>query len=318
MYCVFLRIDGGPPPRADWRAKVKGELIPRARLAKYTTYRLGGPARYLLVPADAADIKTAFASGEPVFVMGGGSNLLVADAGYEGTVIKIYNTLDYCSVSGGEVVVGAGRSLASLVDAMSDMGISGMEWAAGIPGAVGGAVCSNAGAFGAAIWDRVATVTVITPTAEEVRFTPAEVRVGYREVHFPVPRPFAVTEVELRLAPSEVEVVKKLTASYLAQRRATQPGPVGSAGCVFKNPPHGEPAGALIDRAGLKGLARGGARVSTVHANFIVNEGGATAAEVYELIKEVQRRVYEIFGVSLSLEIVLVGDFGDATGGTER
>ena len=309
MYCVTLPIDG-VASRPWWR-RLEGAVTEAAPLARHTTYRVGGPAEYLVVPANAGDVALVFASGEPVFVMGAGSNLLVADAGFDGVVLKVAHTLAYLSVAEGEVVVGAGRALPSLVQTCVDAGLAGMEWAVGIPGTVGGATATNAGAFGGAMWDRIVYAEVVTAGGKSVRVRPADVTAGYRRVTFPFAPPFAVVEVALAVTPAARVAVAGLADGYRARRQAGQPQGAASAGCVFKNPPAGPSAGELIDRAGLKGHRRGGAVVSEKHANFILNAGGATAADIYGLLREVQRRVREASGVELELELTLVGDFGD-------
>jgi UDP-N-acetylmuramate dehydrogenase len=308
MYCVFLPIDGGGASR--WQDRLEGSVSEREPLSHHTTYRVGGPAKYFVVPANAEDVREVFACGEDVFVMGGGSNLLASDAGYDGVVLKIFGTLGHLSVMGDEVVVGAGRSLPSLVRSCAEMGLSGMEWAVGVPGTIGGASRTNAGAFGAATWELIEYVDVVVADGSVVRLGPGDVEYDYRSTRFPVPEPFAVTEVALRLAPSEVARVEGLTKEYKARRAERQPIGEASAGSVFKNPPEGPPAGALIDKAGFKGSTRGDAAVSTKHANFIVNEGGANAADIYDLIGEIREGVKRRFDVTLELEIQLVGDFG--------
>jgi UDP-N-acetylmuramate dehydrogenase len=307
MYCVFLPIDGGSSSR--WYDRVEGSVAEGVALARHTTYRVGGPAKYFVVPATAGDVHEVFASGEDVFVLGAGSNVLVADAGFDGVILRICNTMAHLSAHDGEVVVGAGRLLPSLVNSCVEMGLSGVEWAVGVPGTVGGAVCTNAGAFGSATWDCVDYVEVITADGSHRRLVPADVEYGYRFAHLPLERPFAVTEVALRLTGSDTGRVHALTEDYKARRGATQPLGAASAGSVFKNPPEGPSAGELIDKAGLKGLTRGEAAVSSKHANFIVNEGGATAADIYGLIEEVREKVRTEFSVTLGLEIQLVGDF---------
>jgi UDP-N-acetylmuramate dehydrogenase len=308
MYCVFLPIDGGGASR--WQDRLEGSLAEGEPLSHHTTYRVGGPAKYLVVPANADDVREVFACGEDVFVMGGGSNLLASDAGYDCVVLKIFGTPGHLSVLGDEVVVGAGRSLPSLVRSCAEMGLSGMEWAVGVPGTIGGASRTNAGAFGAATWEFIEYVEMVVADGSVVRLGPGDVEYGYRFTRFPVPEPFAVTEVALRLKPSEAVRVEELTREYKTRRSEKQPIGEASAGSVFKNPPEGPPAGALIDKAGFKGLTRGGAAVSTKHANFIVNEGGANAADIYDLIGEIREGVKRRFDVTLELEIQLVGDFG--------
>ncbi len=309
MYCVFSPIDGASSGR--WQDRLEGSLAEGAALARHTTFRVGGPAKYFVLPATVEDVRGVFASGEAVLVLGAGSNVLASDAGFDGVVLKICRTLAHVSAHDGEVVVGAGRLLPSLVNSCAEMGLSGMEWAVGIPGAVGGAVCTNAGAFGSATWDFVEYVEVVTADGSRGRLGAADVKHGYRFADFPIAKPFAVTQVGFRFTDSEAGRVKALTEEYRARRGNTQPLEAASAGSVFKNPPEGPSAGELIDKAGMKGKTRGGAVVSTKHANFILNEGGATAADIYALIQEVREAVSVKFGVALELEIQLVGEFGD-------
>jgi UDP-N-acetylmuramate dehydrogenase len=307
MYCVFSPIDGVAPRR--WQDRLEGSLAEGVALARHTTFRVGGPAKYFVVPATVEDVREVFASGEDVLVLGAGSNVLVSDAGFDGAVVKICRTMAHVAAHDGEVVVGAGRLLPSLVDSCAEMGLSGMEWAVGIPGTVGGAVCTNAGAFGSATWDLVEYAELVTADGSRRRARAADVEHGYRFTDFRVARPFAVTEVAFRLATSEAARVKTLTEEYRERRGEAQPVGAASAGSVFKNPPDGPSAGELIDKAGMKGKMRGGAVVSTKHANFIVNEGGATAADIYGLIQEVRDAVSAEFGVALELEVQLVGEF---------
>ncbi len=307
MYCVFLPIDGGS---SRWQDRVEGSLVAAAPLARYTSYRAGGPAKYLLVPATARDVEEVFAAGERTFVMGAGSNLLVADAGFDGVVIRICDTLAQLASRGREVVVGAGRRLASLVKSCGALGLGGLEWAGGLPGTVGGAACTNAGAFGGAIWDVITSVELVAADGSRARLGPGDVAVAYRTVRFPVPPPFAVTEVAFELTPTPGAELESRAAGYRARRLRSQPLDAASAGCVFRNPPGEHSAGELIERAGLKGLRRGEAAVSGKHANFIVNEGGATAADIYALIGEVREKVKADFDVTLEREIELLGDFG--------
>ncbi|MGD8717735.1 MAG: UDP-N-acetylmuramate dehydrogenase [Candidatus Zixiibacteriota bacterium] len=309
MYCATLPINGAGGSR--WQDRIEGTVTPEARLSRYTSFRVGGPAKYLVVPATEGDVREVFAAGEEVFVMGAGTNLLVSDAGFDGIVLRICNALMHVSVEEGAVTVGAGRALPSLVTSCTQMGLAGMEWAIGVPGTVGGATCTNAGAFGSEIWEFVEYVDVLTGEGAHRRVAPEEVAFAYRRAEFPLARPFAVTEVALKLTPSDPALVAKLTDEYRARRQESQPVGEASAGSVFKNPPEGPSAGALIDQAGLKGMVRGGAAVSSKHANFIVNEGGAAARDIHGLIEEVRGRVEDEFGVTLELEVQLLGEFGD-------
>jgi UDP-N-acetylmuramate dehydrogenase len=307
MYCVFSPINGAASSR--WQDRLEGSLTEGAALARHTTFRVGGPAKYFVLPATVEDVREVFGSGEAVLVLGAGSNVLVSDAGFDGVVLKVCRTMAHVSAHDGEVVVGAGRLLPSLVNSCAETGLSGMEWAVGIPGTVGGAVCTNAGAFGSSTWDFVEYAEVVTADGSRRRLGADDVKYGYRFADFPVGKPFAVTEVGFRFVDSEPGQVKAATEEYRKQRTATQPVGAASAGSIFKNPPEGPSAGELIDKAGMKGKTWGGAVVSTKHANFIVNEGGAAAADIYALIREVREAVRVKFGVALELEIQLVGDF---------
>jgi UDP-N-acetylmuramate dehydrogenase len=308
MYCVFSPINGAASGR--WQDRLEGSLTEGAALARHTTFRVGGPAKYFVLPATVEDVREVFASGEAVLVLGAGSNVLASDAGFDGVVLKVCRTMAHVSAHDGEVVVGAGRLLPSLVKSCAEMGLSGMEWAVGIPGTVGGAVCTNAGAFGSSTWDFVEYVEVVTADGSRRRLGADDVKHGYRFTDFPVGRPFAVTEVGFRFADSKAGRVKALTEKYRTRREKTQPVGAASAGSVFKNPPEGPSAGELIDKAGMKGKTCGAAVVSSQHANFILNEGGATAADIYALIQEVREAVRAKFGVTLELEIQLLGEFG--------
>lgn len=308
MYCVFSPINGAAS--GGWQDRLEGSLTEGAALARHTTFRVGGPAKYFVLPATVEDVREVFASGEAVLVLGAGSNVLASDAGFDGVVLKVCRTMAHVSAQDGEVVVGAGRLLPSLVKRCAELGLSGMEWAVGIPGTVGGAVCTNAGAFGSSTWDFVEYVEVVTADGSRRRLGADDVKHGYRFTDFPVEKPFAATEVCFRFADSEEGRVKALTEKYRIRREETQPVGAASAGSVFKNPPEGPSAGELIDKAGMKGKTRGAAVVSTQHANFILNEGGATAADIYALIQEVRQAVRVKFGVTLELEIQLLGEFG--------
>lgn len=310
MYCVTLTTEGARG-RA-WHDRIAGTVAADAELARHTTYRVGGPAKYLVIPAGPDDVREVFGSGERVFVMGAGSNILASDRGFDGIVLKIAHQMSYLSIEEDEVIVGAGRPLPSLVRSCADAGLGGLEWAVSIPGTVGGAVCTNAGAYGAAMWDCVRYVDLVTAAGELRRFGRDDVERGYRRVRFDVRKPFAVTEVGLGLTAAPQTAIEALVESFKARRQDNQPVGAASAGCVFKNPPQGPGAGELIDKTGLKGLRRGGAIVSYLHANFIVNEGGATAADIYGLITDVRARVKEKHNVDLELELELVGEFGDA------
>ncbi len=287
-----------------------GRVTEDVLLAEHTTLGVGGPAPLVLDPADAEDVRRALTALDELFVIGAGSNVLVGDSGVDIPVLKMVNGLkNESNTSTGSLKVGAGHRLPALVGVAAEAGLSGLEWAVGIPGTVGGALAVNAGAFGSEIWEFVKTVEIVVTGGEVVAVTPDAVSWGYRSADFGVEKPFVITEVELRLASGDREPIRGLIREYGDKRRESQPVGAASAGSFFKNPLDGRTAGKLIDDAGLKGARCGGAIVSDVHANFIVNDGGACADEVYTLAEYVRRAVVERTGVELEYEVELIGEF---------
>lgn len=284
---------------------VRGHALWGEPLAGHTTWGCGGPAELLIVPADVSDLVRALdfcqARGLPWRVMGNGSNLLVADAGLPGVVFKLRGTLEALEIRGERVCAGAGLMLPVLVQAAARQGLAGLETLAGIPGTVGGALAMNAGAFGRSLGECVLAATfweagrgVRTLGGEELGF-------AYRDSLLRHGRRVAL-EAELALARDDPQSIEARMRDYLTRRRQSQPQGVRSAGSVFRNP-EAAPAGALIERAGLKGERCGGAEVSPRHANFIVNRGGATACDIRALIALVQERVRRDSGVELVCEV---------------
>jgi len=287
-----------------------GRVTENVLLAEHTTLGVGGPAPLVLEPAGADDVRRALKALDELFVIGAGSNMLVGDSGLDVPVLKMVNGLkDESGISAGSLKVGAGHRLPALARTAADAGLSGLEWAVGIPGTVGGALVVNAGAFGSEIWELVKTMEMALAGGELVAVTPDAVSWGYRTADFGVDKPFVITEVELKLASGDREAIRRLIREYGDRRRESQPVGAASAGSFFKNPPGGPPAGKLIDDAGLKGARCGGAVVSDVHANFIVNGGGARADEIYTLAEYVRRAVAERAGIELEYEVELMGEF---------
>ena len=282
----------------------------REPLRRHVSFRIGGPADILLIPRSAAELRQAvgylFGQRLSFVVLGAGSNVLVSDLGIRGVVIKIGKGLDGITYDGARVVAEAGVGLPHLAREAANRGLSGLEFAAGIPGSVGGAVVMNAGAHGHAMQEIVRAVRVITPQGERELDPPA---LGYAYRTSVLQRePAVVLEATLQLVASEPAVVRHRTEAWLRQRGETQPIGPPSSGCVFRNPP-GDHAGRLIDASGAKGLTLGGARVSEVHANYILNTGEATAADVRGLMDKVSALVMEKFRVRLEPEITLLGEF---------
>jgi len=296
----------------EWTTRFGARLRRNEPMSRHTTFGIGGPADVLVdveTPAELRDVlRHARETGVPVHVIGRGANVLVSDEGIRGIVLRLtggFRTLDF-DVASSTVEAGAGVPLGLLVDESCRRGFFDFCWAVGIPGTVGGAVVCNAGSWGHAIGRFVDEIRLVTPDGQDVILDGDVVDFGYRGTTMAVAGA-VVTGVRLglgRLA-SEGHDAGRLKAKYLSEKRRTQPLDVPSAGSVFKNP-QGEAAGALIDRAGCKGLRAGGAVVSEKHANFIVNESGATATDVLELVEVVRERVGDRFGVELTLELRLL------------
>lgn len=292
---------------AAGRAGVTG-----AGLGRMTTLGCGGPAA-LLIEIDsseklAAVMSLAAENGIEWFVLGYGSNLLVADDGWDGLVIRLTGELKECEAkSGGQLECGAGASLTRAASVAAAAGLSGLEPLAGIPGTVGGAIAMNAGAWGTEIGSLTARVTLCLPG--ECKVLEADsLKFSYR--HCELPEGSVITRVVLALEPAEPEKVRETMSGFSSRRGEAQPAGERTCGSVFRNPSDGASAGELLDRSGCKGLEHGGATVSQSHANFIVNRGGATAADIIWLMDECRRRVHESNGIILEPEVRFLGDIG--------
>ncbi|MDZ7373885.1 MAG: UDP-N-acetylmuramate dehydrogenase [candidate division KSB1 bacterium] len=296
----------------DWVREVEARLPGRTRreepLAPYTTYRIGGPAQLYVLPSRREDVQWLLrrcqAEQIPFLVLGAGSNLLVSDAGFRGVVVQLKALAAEIAMGGVEVRAGAAVELAGLVRRACEAGLAGLECLAGIPGTVGGAAVMNAGAFGVEFFDHLVDLEIVDLAGDIRSVAASQVPHGYR--HGFDPAQGIVLSVRLRLEKGERKRLRQVVEDVLRRRSEKQPLEYPSCGSVFKRP-EGDYAGRLIEACGLKGLQRGGARVSEKHANFIVNTGGATASDVLWLIREVRRRVFERFGVLLEPEVRLVG-----------
>jgi UDP-N-acetylmuramate dehydrogenase len=279
-------------------------------LARHVTFRIGGPADVLLLPRSLAHLIAAVAwlyrEGRPFVLLGRGSNVLVADRGVRGIVIKTGRGQEGVRYDGRRIVAECGVSLPQLSRAAATRGLSGLEFAAGIPGSIGGAVVMNAGAHGCAMDGVIHSVRVLTPAGEQ-RWSRDALHFRYRESRLQR-EPGIVLEAELDLHSADPAASLARLDEWLRERGDTQPLGPPSSGCVFRNPA-GEHAGRLIDTAGGKGMRVGGAVVSDRHANYILNTDGATAADVLRLIGEVRARVEERTGIDLEPEIKLIGAF---------
>jgi UDP-N-acetylenolpyruvoylglucosamine reductase len=277
-------------------------------LARLTTIGTGGPARWFARPTSMELLISAlrFAREErlPLAVVGLGSNLLAADTGFDGLVVRLGGSLATIELDGEHAICGGGASLAAVVRRATDSGLSGIEFGCAIPGTVGGAVRMNAGAYGGELRDVLIEALVVS--ADGVRRQgPNELEMTYR--HSNVAPGEVVAVAELGLSPAPMEQVRATVKAMQARRTAAQPRKARTFGSVFKNPDMGPGAGQLLEACGLKGHVIGGAQISTVHANFIENLGEATSADVAALIGEGRRRVREQFGVELEHEVELLG-----------
>jgi UDP-N-acetylmuramate dehydrogenase len=273
-------------------------------LAPYTWLKVGGPAQYLVEPRSADEladvVRTAHESGIPLRMLGGGSNVLIPDAGVSGITVRLaHEAFGSVVVESPVVRAGAGALLSHAMSQAVAAGLAGLENLVGIPGTVGGALHGNAGTRHGEVGQYVRSVTVLTATGERCVRTEDELTFGYRTSSINEP---AILEVEFELTPDDPDEIARRLRKLWIMKKATQPLSFQSAGCIFKNP-RGLSAGALIEQAGLKGTRVGQAEVSDRHANFVVTHDGATAAEVRTLIDLIRSKVAEIHGVDLEQEI---------------
>ncbi|MEP6685139.1 MAG: UDP-N-acetylmuramate--L-alanine ligase [Verrucomicrobiota bacterium] len=287
----------------------KGEVRLYEPMGKHTTLRVGGAAQFWVEPrtevAFAEVIRFCRRENLPLFVVGRGSNLLVRDGGIRGVVVHPSgDDFDKVEVAGNEITAGAGAKLKEVAYAGKAAGLGGLEWMEGIPGEVGGALRMNAGAMGGQTFDNVVSIRYLDREGSAHTKTPNELEVNYRHVPS-LDGNYAVSAV-FRGAPSDPQEIERRLEESQEKRRTSQPA-AKSAGCIFKNPKTC-PAGKLVDELGLKNTSVGKARVSKVHGNFIVNDGGATAAEVLELIERIQRIAREKRGIELETEVQIVGE----------
>ena len=285
------------------------ELREEEPMRDHTTFRIGGPARLMALPRTpeeaCAVLRLAAEAGAAPFFLGNGSNLLVADSGYEGLVVKTAG-MDRVRGEEGRLAAQCGIPLARLAVAALERGLTGLEFAHGIPGTLGGAVLMNAGAYGGEMVQALAAVTYADERGERVTLPAGDCGLTYRHSLFSEHPEWLILEAELTLAPGEPEAVRARMEELARQRRAKQPLEWPSAGSTFKRP-EGHFAAALIDQCGLKGVGIGGAQVSEKHAGFVINRGGATAGDVRRLMDLVRETVLRQTGVELEPEVRLLG-----------
>jgi UDP-N-acetylmuramate dehydrogenase len=289
--------------------EIRGEVRFKEPLSFHTSLRLGGPADIFVIPQDVDDIRHALSFAErealPVEVIGGGNNLLVKDRGVRGVVLKLQGSLGRAEFHGEEVVVGAGASLSALIREAAALSLGGIECLAGIPATIGGALAMNAGTPDGAIGDFVSAVYFLCPDGTIGELKPGTSAFAYRVFRFPPGAVLIGARLRFHRRP-QAEIQKELK-QRLKHKKSTQPLALASAGCVWKNP-SGDHAGRLIEKVGLKGKRMNGCEVSAKHANFIVNRGGAAAADVLALMDLMRERVYNQFGITLEPEIKIIGE----------
>ncbi|MCC3372859.1 UDP-N-acetylmuramate dehydrogenase [Cohnella sp. REN36] len=279
-------------------------------LAKHTTWKIGGPADVFIVPNTREELAAALQAlhrhGIPWTVLGRGSNTLVSDKGVRGAVIKLGAGFDEVRFDGGLVAAGASYSFIKLSVVTGKEGLTGLEFAGGIPGTVGGAVYMNAGAHGSDVSRIFKSADIVWEDGTSGTYGKEQMNFGYRHsvLH---ERRGIVTGASFELVPGDRKEIAAMLASYKDRRLRTQPLQMACAGSVFRNPP-GDHAARLIEAAGLKGAREGGAEVSLLHANFIVNQGDATAEDVLALMRRVQRTVEDQFNIRLVPEVLLMGE----------
>lgn len=277
-------------------------------MSRHTTFKIGGNADMFIIVKDREElafcVQNAKKQGVPYYICGNGSDLLVSDAGIEGAVIST-EMLKGINITGDFVTVEAGNSVQSLCTAVMHKGLSGLEFAFGIPGTVGGAVYMNAGAYGGEIKDTIVSATYLDKSGEIKEISKEEMELSYRKSVFQENGGIILSAV-FRLKKDDPDEILKKMNGYMERRKEKQPLEFPSAGSVFKRP-EGNYAGTLIEKSGLKGAKCGGAEVSEKHAGFIVNTGGATSKDVKDLIKIIKDKVFKDSGIVLETEVIYIG-----------
>lgn len=280
-------------------------------MAAHTTFRVGGPADYLVSPQTPEQVRDVIGlcrrERVPFMVIGNGSNLLVSDRGYRGVLIRLLDNYQSVTVHDRIIHAQAGALLSAIAKKAYRCGLTGMEFAAGIPGTIGGAMMMNAGAYGGEMKDIVSEVTILDAGGNISQYSCADMQFGYRDSVI-AHEELTALEVTLRLEPGDEEEIKAKMDDLAGRRTSKQPLEFPSAGSTFKRP-EGYYAGALIEQAGLKGCRVGGAMVSEKHAGFVINAGGATASDVRNLIEHIRETVHASSGVWMTPEVRFVGEF---------
>ena len=297
----------------DELEKVLGrqKVLLQEPMKKHTTFRVGGPADYFVMPETKDEIRRIITvcreCGTPFYIIGNGSNLLVSDKGYRGVIIQLYKEMSKIETEGNVIRAEAGASLARVANAALEAGLTGFEFASGIPGTLGGACVMNAGAYGGEMKDVLLSVTALAADGEFLTIPKDRLELGYRTSVF-ARKGYIVVEALLELKEGSKEAIRHNMEELREKRITKQPLEYPSAGSTFKRP-EGYFAGKLIQDAGLRGYRVGGAQVSEKHCGFVINCGNASAADVDELMKQVSAKVEEQFGVTLEPEVKRLGEF---------
>jgi UDP-N-acetylmuramate dehydrogenase len=296
-----------PSDLIDRLPAVRGTLTANVRIARLTWFKVGGPAEVLFQPANADDLMQFLAAKPadvPVTVIGVASNVIVRDGGIPGVIVRLGRGFSKIAVSGLEIAAGAAAHDLTVARRARDAGIQGLEFLSGIPGSIGGALAMNAGAYGREIKDIVVGAEAVDGQGRLHRLAPAEVGLSYRASA--VPADFIFVAARIKGEAGDKDLIQRRMDEIQREREGTQPIRTPTGGSTFRNP-EGQKAWRLIDEAGCRGLRRGGAQVSNMHCNFLINTGGATAADLEGLGEEVRRRVKETTGVTLEWEIRRLG-----------
>lgn len=277
----------------------------------HTTFRVGGPADIFVIPQTKEEVKAVIRLCRelqmPYYIVGNGSNLLVSDRGYRGVILQISKAMNRIEVRGNKIIAEAGALLSQIASKALEAGLTGFEFASGIPGTLGGACVMNAGAYGGEMRGVLAEVTVMTQEGEFVHLSADELEMGYRTSVF-AKKGYIVLGAEIVLEVGDKAAIRNLMDELKQKRNQKQPLEYPSAGSTFKRP-EGYFAGKLIEDAGLRGFRVGGAQVSEKHCGFVINRDGATAADIMELMRQVSERVEHKFGVALEPEVKRLGEF---------
>ena len=289
----------------------KQDILINELMSRHTTFRTGGPASLFIRPRTTEEIKGVLKllkrSEVDFFILGNGSNLLVSDKGYDGVVISLANFDDIKIEDETKVIAQAGAMNSAIASLARDNSLTGFEFAAGIPGTIGGAMIMNAGAYGGEMKDITAKVTVLSSDGEVIKLDGQAMKFGYRTSAIKGKK-FVVLSVLLELQKGNKDEIAGKMQELALKRKEKQPLEFPSAGSTFKRP-EGYFAGKLIEDSGLRGFSVGGAAVSEKHCGFVINKGKATSSDIYNLIKHVQDKVYEDFSVKLEPEVIMLGEF---------